>query len=939
MFVQEGTANGDKGFVCTSDSGSDVVGTNNLTFTQFSGAGQITAGSGLLLNGSAFDIDLTATGGLELANNKLQVKASGITNAMLAGSIDDSKLNQITTANKVALTSLDIDGGTQLSELGNTDLFIVDEGGAGSNKKMAASALKSHVLSGITGGDASVDTAGVLTIASDAIKAGMLNDNIISGQEVISNTVDGTNDFLLIHDGSGPSIKKISVNNLVSGLSVDNVDITSKPALTAAAIGDELLISDIDDSGTNKKITASDLVTHQNLMPNIIRLSNSKLTANDVLPNSLVLLDNSISSSNVTYTIKFKAASNAVDGDRIQIRIINIATTGFNANTVVVKRVRISIDGTTNYINELNPLLFLNDGVEFIYDGITSSWQHNSIGTSFENTTSSVINLDESIRKNEYITRILKGTSNTVTINLPSQTRISNVQFKNNTEFKFFVGSTSIKNITFVSTDEIGSSDALILPTMSSTSAVETLTIQPQPLTTVKAVLRDIDGNGTLRYVLEYVKENAEQTPELPSNPDANDVLVYKNNVWAAEKITNSNIDDSAGIAFTKLEKINAMKVLGHVDGGAFNDDAESVNEVKVFKSVDDLRSEIIANTVNENSSLITSDAIVSYIDQQIEALSNPEVSSNKNFYYVDINENTLPGGIITLPDDDTIYDSTSGGNPTAHVVVRVGRWRRHYVDLDVNANALNFAENTDYYIYPFGFATTMGIELPKLSNNTRYSFMKHNINFYIISTIDVAGLNLGSYRKAHVPPAIKVFPNRNETAIINRVETYTNNDIIVAGLNATETANANSASYISNAGGALIYNSAIQSGPADFYGSNKMFTTVDDYLTTLGSETNINQYYQHQWTKSSGSFSSSSLSFLTGNDYPVAPILGYSPTIQSNEQNTKCTRWEFTSNVRPIVNRTVSETIYKTQQVFWTNNQYASGVVESLPQGVIITP
>lgn len=40
-FVEEGTANADKGFVCTSNAGADVVGTNNLAFTQFNGAGSI----------------------------------------------------------------------------------------------------------------------------------------------------------------------------------------------------------------------------------------------------------------------------------------------------------------------------------------------------------------------------------------------------------------------------------------------------------------------------------------------------------------------------------------------------------------------------------------------------------------------------------------------------------------------------------------------------------------------------------------------------------------------------------------------------------------------------------------------------------------------------------------------------------------------------------
>jgi hypothetical protein len=43
---------------------------------------------------------------IERASGGLQVKASGITNAMLGGSITDAKLNQITTASKVSGTAL-----------------------------------------------------------------------------------------------------------------------------------------------------------------------------------------------------------------------------------------------------------------------------------------------------------------------------------------------------------------------------------------------------------------------------------------------------------------------------------------------------------------------------------------------------------------------------------------------------------------------------------------------------------------------------------------------------------------------------------------------------------------------------------------------------------------------------------------------------------------
>ncbi len=55
-FVEEGTTYADTGWVCTNDSGSDVVGTDGLNFSQFSGAGGITAGAGLDKTGSTIFI-------------------------------------------------------------------------------------------------------------------------------------------------------------------------------------------------------------------------------------------------------------------------------------------------------------------------------------------------------------------------------------------------------------------------------------------------------------------------------------------------------------------------------------------------------------------------------------------------------------------------------------------------------------------------------------------------------------------------------------------------------------------------------------------------------------------------------------------------------------------------------------------------------------------
>ena len=87
VFVEQGTVNAENGFTCTSDTGSAVVGTNNLTFAQFSGAGQIIAGDGLDKSGNTLSVDLKANGGLVIESTELALKldSSSITGTLAIG--------------------------------------------------------------------------------------------------------------------------------------------------------------------------------------------------------------------------------------------------------------------------------------------------------------------------------------------------------------------------------------------------------------------------------------------------------------------------------------------------------------------------------------------------------------------------------------------------------------------------------------------------------------------------------------------------------------------------------------------------------------------------------------------------------------------------------------------------------------------------------------
>ena len=125
-FVEEGTANADNGYVATHN-GTPTLGTDNITFDQFSGAGQISAGAALSKNGNTIDVEVDDSS-IQVSGDALQVKALGITNGMLAGSIANAKLsNSSVTINSTALAlggSLTLDTG-DFAENGN--LFYTDE--------------------------------------------------------------------------------------------------------------------------------------------------------------------------------------------------------------------------------------------------------------------------------------------------------------------------------------------------------------------------------------------------------------------------------------------------------------------------------------------------------------------------------------------------------------------------------------------------------------------------------------------------------------------------------------------------------------------------------------------------------------------------------------------------------------------------------------------
>ena len=153
------------------------------------------ASNTLTLPSTGGDVDLVSTASTAtLTNKSIDSDNNTITNIVNAdikasAGIVDTKLATISTAGKVDIGALDIDGATEMSaDLADADLFIVDDGAGGTEKSMLASRIPTYVF-GKVSGDATVASNGALTIANDAVEQAMIADDAVGADQLAADAV------------------------------------------------------------------------------------------------------------------------------------------------------------------------------------------------------------------------------------------------------------------------------------------------------------------------------------------------------------------------------------------------------------------------------------------------------------------------------------------------------------------------------------------------------------------------------------------------------------------------------------------------------------------------------------------------------------------------------------------------------------------------------
>lgn len=212
VFVSEGTENGDNGYVLTTND-TIILNTTALNFTQFSGAGQITAGAGLTKTANTIDI-VTAS------SARIVVNADSIdlaTTAVSASTYGSSGYN---------VGQFTVDAYGRLTAASNRDLFgsslTANTVFAAPDGSTGAPSFRVLVAADIPNLDASKITSGTLAVARGGTGLG----------------TTPTNGQILIGNGTGYTLSTITAGTAISvtdgsgSITIANTGVTSLTGTT-----------------------------------------------------------------------------------------------------------------------------------------------------------------------------------------------------------------------------------------------------------------------------------------------------------------------------------------------------------------------------------------------------------------------------------------------------------------------------------------------------------------------------------------------------------------------------------------------------------------------------------------------------------------------------------------------------------------------------------
>ena len=244
FFVEEGTQNSDQGFVCTTD-GTVTVDTTAITFSQFTGTGQISPGAGLSKSGNQIDVNVDDTFIKIDSNDDLTIKGTATTGEVLQsdgnGGVSYGTVNLASTNSVSGILPL-ANGG-----LGTEAATTSGKATARTNLGLGSMATQNSNNVNITGGTIDI-SGGTLTLADDQISGNKVSGGTIDG----ANLAGGAGNTLTGYDITVGAGKTLDVDGVLdvdgaAGSAIDNVVIGA--TTSAAGTFSTLTSGNVDING------------------------------------------------------------------------------------------------------------------------------------------------------------------------------------------------------------------------------------------------------------------------------------------------------------------------------------------------------------------------------------------------------------------------------------------------------------------------------------------------------------------------------------------------------------------------------------------------------------------------------------------------------------------------------------------------------------------
>ena len=198
---------------------------------------------------------MSATSTATVTNKSIDSDNNTITNIVNAdikssAAIADTKLDTISTAGKVAISALDIDGGTDIgAALADADEIIIDDGGGGTNRKSDMSRVKTYIA------DVTLTTAAQTNITSLGTLTALTVDDVAIDGKVITMT-GSTSDTATITVGTNGTLDIVTTDDNAAAANIQiTADGTAELAGTTVTLDSSGGITLDADGGT---ITFSD---------------------------------------------------------------------------------------------------------------------------------------------------------------------------------------------------------------------------------------------------------------------------------------------------------------------------------------------------------------------------------------------------------------------------------------------------------------------------------------------------------------------------------------------------------------------------------------------------------------------------------------------------------------------------------------------------------